>query len=142
MAYLLGMLTAYLMARRFAIQASGRAVVSELKRFTVVNVFSLVLVWSISIALARHLFPVIGFGRHTEDLAHFIGVAAPAVVSYFEHRAYTFASLQRDSTVRATAGPDWTMRGRVTVSSGTTRGVLNSRSGALTLTAIVLAHSG
>jgi putative flippase GtrA len=92
LSYLLGMATAYVLARQFVFQASGRSVISELKRFAVVNAFSLVLVWSISIALARHLFPAIGFVWHADDIAHFIGVAAPAVVSYFGHRAYTFAS--------------------------------------------------
>ncbi len=92
LAYLLGMLTAYVLARHLVFQASGRSIVSELKRFAIVNVLSLVLVWSISVALARHLFPAIGFVWHAEDIAHFVGVAAPAVVSYFGHRAYTFAS--------------------------------------------------
>ncbi len=105
LSYLLGMLTAYVLARHFVFQASGRSVVSELKRFAIVNIFSLVLVWSISIGLARHLFPAIGFGWHPEDIAHFIGVAAPAVVSYFGHRAYTFASLEAIRPAEAKRGP-------------------------------------
>ena len=48
LAYLLGMLTAYVLARQLVFAPSGRAVISELKRFTIVNVFSAVLVWSIS----------------------------------------------------------------------------------------------
>jgi putative flippase GtrA len=95
LAYLLGMLTAYILARHFVFPDSGRTVVSELKRFTVINVFSLALVWLISIGLARRLFPAIGFRWHAEDIAHFVGVAAPAVVSYFGHRAYTFSSPER-----------------------------------------------
>ena len=91
LSYLFGMVTAYVLARVFVFQASGRSVVAEFKRFAIINVFSLVLVWSISVALARHLFPAIGFRWHADDIAHFIGVAAPAVVSYFGHRAYTFA---------------------------------------------------
>ena len=92
LSYVLGTLTAYVLARQFVFRASGRSVVSELKRFAVVNVFSLVLVWSISIGLARHLFPALGFDWHAEDVAHFIGVAAPAVVSYLAHKVYTFSS--------------------------------------------------
>jgi putative flippase GtrA len=91
LAYLLGMLTAYVLARQLVFAPSGRAVISELKRFTIVNVFSAVLVWSISVGLARHLFPAIGFAFHPEDIAHFVGVATPAVLSYYGHRAYTFA---------------------------------------------------
>lgn len=90
-AYLIGMLTAYVLARQFVFQPSGRSVMSELKRFAIVNVFSLALVWIISVGLARGLFPAMGVTFHPEDLAHFIGVAAPAAASYFAHRAYTFA---------------------------------------------------
>jgi putative flippase GtrA len=98
--YLFGMLTAYVLARRFVFGSSGRSVVSELKRFAIVNVFSLVLVLSISIGFARQLFPSIGFAWHAEDLAHFIGVAAPAVISFYGHRAYTFANLGPADTRR------------------------------------------
>ena len=105
LSYLLGMLTAYFLARQFVFQTSGRPVVSELKRFAIVNIFSLVLVWSISIGLARHLFPAIGFGWHAEDIAHFLGVAAPAVMSYFGHRAYTFASVEAMRPAEAKQSP-------------------------------------
>ncbi|WP_370677658.1 GtrA family protein [Pleomorphomonas sp. PLEO] len=91
LAYLLGMLTAYVLARIFVFVPSGRSLASELWRFTMVNLVSLAMVWSISVALARIVFPAIGFIWHPEDVAHVIGVLAPAVVSYFGHRFYTFA---------------------------------------------------
>lgn len=94
LAYLVGMITAYVLARRFVFRSSGRSVASELKRFTIVNIFSLVLVWSISVGLAKYLFPAIGFVWHADDIAHFIGVAAPAAASYFGHRAYTFSTIK------------------------------------------------
>jgi hypothetical protein len=59
-----------------------------------VNVFSLAFVWSISIGLAKYLFPAIGFVWHSDDVAHLIGVAAPAAASYFGHRAYTFSKIK------------------------------------------------
>lgn len=90
-AYLIGMTTAYAMARIFVFSASGRPVGSEFQRFAIVNIFALVLVWAISVGLARYLFPAIKFTWHAEDIAHIIGVLAPAVTSYFGHRAYTFA---------------------------------------------------
>ncbi len=90
-AYLIGMTTAYVLARRFVFDASGRSMRAEFWRFTVVNMFALVFVWCISVGLARGLFPSIGFTWHADDVAHIIGVLAPAVMSYLGHRFYTFA---------------------------------------------------
>ncbi|MDR3375331.1 MAG: GtrA family protein [Ancalomicrobiaceae bacterium] len=90
-AYLIGMITAYGLARLFVFQPSGRGWARELLRFTAVNVVSGSLVWLISVGLARLLFPNIGFTWHSEDVAHAIGLLAPAVLSYFGHRMYTFA---------------------------------------------------
>ena len=92
LAFPLGVITAYALARIFVFQASGRSIATELKRFVIVNVFSLIFVWSISVVLARQIFPAVSFNWHADDIAHFIGVAAPAVVSYFGHRTYTFAT--------------------------------------------------
>lgn len=90
-AYLLGMATAYLLARRFVFDASGRSVASEVRRFVLVNLVALGFVWAISVGLARIVFPAIGFTWHADDIAHLIGVLAPAVTSYIGHRFYTFA---------------------------------------------------
>jgi len=90
-AYLLGMTTAYLLARRFVFDASGRSVASEVRRFVLVNLVALGFVWVISVGLARVVFPAIGFTWHADDIAHLIGVLAPAVTSYIGHRFYTFA---------------------------------------------------
>jgi putative flippase GtrA len=90
LAYLVGMLTAYVLARLFVFQASGRGVRSELVRFAIVNVVALVQVWVISVGLANLVFPAIGFTWHANDVAHLIGVVSPVVTSYFGHRYYSF----------------------------------------------------
>lgn len=90
-AYLLGMATAYVLARRFVFDASGRSVSSEMRRFVLVNLVALGFVWAISVGLARVVFPAIGMTWHADDIAHLIGVLAPAVTSYIGHRFYTFA---------------------------------------------------
>jgi putative flippase GtrA len=90
LAYLVGLLTAYSLARLFVFERSGRSVASELGRFALVNFFAFCLVWVISVGLARIAFPAIQFNWHPEDVAHFIGVLAPAVTSYFAHRYYSF----------------------------------------------------
>lgn len=90
LAYLAGMTVAYLLARAYVFDASGRGQASEFKRFAVVNLFALVVVWVVSVGLARIVFPAIGFTWHADDIAHLIGVLAPVVTSYLGHRHYTF----------------------------------------------------
>lgn len=93
-AYLFGMTTAYLLARIFVFELSGRSAGSELFRFAIVNVFALAQVWLVSVGLARLAFPAIGFVWHAETIAHLIGVAVPAVTSYFGHRHFSFAKVE------------------------------------------------
>ena len=90
-AYLVGMTTAYLLNRLFVFEASGRKVADEATRFAIVNLFALVVVWVITVGLARWFFPLIGFTWHAEAVAHGFGVLSPAVTSYLGHRHFTFA---------------------------------------------------
>jgi putative flippase GtrA len=90
-AYLFGMVTAYILARLYVFEDSGRSRFDEFKRFAIVNIFALFVVWGISVGLAKGLFPWIGFTWRADDIAHFIGVLSPAALSYFGHRSYTFA---------------------------------------------------
>jgi putative flippase GtrA len=99
LAYLVGMTVAYVLARLFVFEASGRSRAAEFQRFALVNVFSLVLVWSISVGLAKFLFPAIGFTWHAEDVAHFIGVAAPAAASFVAHKFYTFSKVESEASL-------------------------------------------
>lgn len=86
-----GVTTAYLLAKSYVFDSSGQSPASEFRRFLGVNVVALILVWTVSVGLARGIFPAIGFTWHAEDFAHVIGVLSPAVFSYFGHRFYTFA---------------------------------------------------
>lgn len=91
LAYLCGFFTAYILSRLYVFDPSGRSRRTEIKRFAIVNVFSLGVVWVVSVGLARVLFPAIDFTWHADDIAHVCGVLAPAVTSYIGHRFYTFA---------------------------------------------------
>lgn len=91
LAYIIGMIVAYVLARAFVFTASGRGVWSESKRFAIVNLVALCIVWIVSVALARLIFPAIGFTWYADTVAHVIGVLTPAVTSYFGHLHYTFA---------------------------------------------------
>jgi putative flippase GtrA len=90
-AYLFGMVTAYVLGRLFVFERSGRTVADEFWRFTVVNLFAAAQVWVISVGLGEYVFPASGFRWHPLDVAHLIGVAAPVFTSYLGHRHFSFA---------------------------------------------------
>lgn len=96
-AYICGMTTAYLLNKMFVFAASGRQVSNEYMRFTLVNIVALAQVWLVSVGLARLLFPAIGFGWHSETVAHIIGVIVPVFTSYLGHKHFSFAVDRRKS---------------------------------------------
>jgi putative flippase GtrA len=91
MAYLCGMTTAYVLARQFVFERSGRALHQEYTRFAVVNLIAIVQVWIVSVGLAEIVFPRIGFVWHSYTLAHLVGVIVPVFTSYIGHKHFSFA---------------------------------------------------
>jgi putative flippase GtrA len=93
LAFPIALTVAFLLNRVFVFHgATGRGTArSQYARFAAVNLLSLVLVWCISVGLARIAFPAVGFKWHADAIAHMIGVLAPALTSYFAHKSYTFA---------------------------------------------------
>lgn len=89
-AYLVGMLVAFLLFRTMVFGSSGRSISDESFRFVIVNIVALTLVWFISVTLARTVFPAFDFTWHSEDVAHFVGTCVPALSSYLGHSLYTF----------------------------------------------------
>ena len=90
LAFPVGLLTAFVLARRFVFRKSERPWMSELYRFFVVNMFGVVVVWFVSVALYRGVFPSVGFEWHADAVAHVVGLGSTAFTSYFGHRHYTF----------------------------------------------------
>ncbi len=89
-AYLVGMLTAYILTRFTVFEPSGKHPANELAWFTFVNLLALAQVWLISVGLAEYAFPAIAFTWHPEEVAHVIGLSIPAITSYFGHKYLTF----------------------------------------------------
>lgn len=91
LAYLCGMATAYLLARRFVFTETQRRHRESTVRFAVVNALGFLQTWSVSLVLGNHLLPALGLVTHAHDLAHLIGVGAPVFTSFAAHRYWTFA---------------------------------------------------
>lgn len=90
LAYGVGMVVGFFLFRStlFCDRTISRALVL---RFVWVNLFGATLAWAVSSVMARQLLPAIGWTFHPFEVAHFCGVAAPAITSYFLHKHYTFA---------------------------------------------------
>ncbi len=90
LAYGVGMVVGFFLFRGTLFKGrdiSGALIV----RFVWVNIFGATLAWAVSSVMARQLLPAIEWTFHPFELAHFCGVAAPAITSYFLHKHYTFA---------------------------------------------------
>ena len=90
LAYLVGMTTAFVLARRYVFAPAGNGWLGEYGRFALVNVVSFLVVLGVSVGFARVIFPMIGFAWHAEDVAHLIGVVSPILLSYYAHKHYSF----------------------------------------------------
>jgi len=90
LAYLVGMLTAFILSKHYVFEKSGRPFSDELRDFTIVNVFAVIQVWLISVGLAEYFFPYVTFTFYPEEVAHLIGLSIPAITSYFGHKYFSF----------------------------------------------------
>lgn len=90
-AYACGMTTAYLLARYFVFERSGRSAHDEYVRFALVNLVAAAQVWIVSVGLADIIFPWLGFAFHPHAIAHAVGVAVPIFTSYLGHKHFSFA---------------------------------------------------
>lgn len=90
LAYLTGMVTAFVLARLFVFGGSRRAWHHSALYFGLVNVAAVLQTWLISLGLANHLFPAIGLHRFPAEVAHAIGIVVPVFTSYIGHKKWSF----------------------------------------------------
>ncbi len=90
LAYLFGMLVAFFLMRGHVFKGKGKSLGPQVIKFLFVNLLAVFQTLVISIFLARWGLPYYGIVRHTEALAHLIGVLFPVISSYFGHKFLTF----------------------------------------------------
>lgn len=89
-AYLIGMTTAYILARLFVFEKSGQTVRAEYIRFALVSLVALAQVLIVSVGLVSWVFPYLEFDFYPELIAHTIGVLSPVLTSYYGHKHFSF----------------------------------------------------
>lgn len=90
LAYLVGMLVAFILMRKFVFAGHGKAIVPQVWKFVLVNLLAVAQTLVVSLALAQWLLPAMGVTQHMDAIAHAAGVAVPLVSSYFGHKLATF----------------------------------------------------
>ena len=90
LAYMVGMLVAFLMMRRHVFNATQGSLASHISKFIGVNLIAVLQTLAISLLLARWLLPSVGILDYAEALGHLISVLVPVFTSYFGHKNVTF----------------------------------------------------
>ena len=89
-AYLIGMVTAFVLNRRFVFKAASNSLGNQATWFVLVNLAAVAQTLVISLLLADVVLPKLDVHAHGETIAHGIGVLVPVVTSYLGHRHLTF----------------------------------------------------
>ncbi len=97
MAYVIGMLTAYVLSRFLVFAKTNRHPLSEILWFALVNLVAVVQVWLISVGLAEYIFPAVHYHFYSQEVAHIIGLGIPVITSYFGHKYFSFSKIAKTS---------------------------------------------
>ncbi len=89
-AYLTGMVTAFVLAKRFVFKSSTQSVQRSAMIFALVNVLAAAQTWAISMGLNFYVLPALGLEQHVADIASAIGIAFPVFTSYLGHKRWSF----------------------------------------------------
>jgi putative flippase GtrA len=90
LAYITGMITAFVLAKLFVFRSSQQSVQRSALFFVLVNVVAVAQTWGISMGLAYYLLPWFGVIRFVPEISHAVGVAVPVFTSYIGHKRWSF----------------------------------------------------
>ncbi|WP_028101435.1 GtrA family protein [Pseudoduganella violaceinigra] len=90
LAYLTGMVTAFVLARLFVFKQSQQTVGRSAGFFVLVNLVAVLQTWGISVGLAYYVLPWLGVSAYRPEIAHAVGVAVPVFTSYIGHKRWSF----------------------------------------------------
>lgn len=97
LAYLTGMITAFVLARLFVFRDSDRALHQSALWFVLVNAVAVLQTWAISVLLADFVLPAMGVQRFVAEIAHAVGVIVPVFSSYLGHKHLSFGKKAHDT---------------------------------------------
>ncbi|MGA5482589.1 GtrA family protein [Pseudomonas siliginis] len=90
LAYLTGMITAFLLAKKFVFKNSQQKIGTSIVMFTVVNGVAIIQTLAISTGLYYYILPNVGLTIFSAEISHGIGVVIPVFTSYLGHKYWSF----------------------------------------------------
>lgn len=90
LAYLTGMVTAFVLAKFFVFTKSEQKLHHSAILFTLVNVVAVIQTWLISMGLAYYLLPYLNVTSYVSEIAHAVGIVVPVFTSYIGHKRWSF----------------------------------------------------
>ncbi len=94
-AYAIGMVTAYVLARKYVFLHSTVTARRSFAAFALVNLFAVIQTWVVSVGLRNWLLPLLGIVVLRDLIAHTSGVLVPVISSYFGHKHISFRDTGR-----------------------------------------------
>ena len=90
LAYITGMITAFILAKLFVFKESSQSVHRSAFYFVLVNIVAATQTWLISVGFAYYTLPYLGVQHFVPEIAHAIGLAVPIFTSYIGHKKLSF----------------------------------------------------
>lgn len=91
LAYLLGMITAFLLAKAFVFQESENSIQKSIFWFVAINVLAVLQTWAISMAMYHHILVLLNIETvFNKEISHALGVVFPVFTSFIGHKYLTF----------------------------------------------------
>ncbi|HBN14584.1 MAG TPA: hypothetical protein DEG76_02890 [Pseudohongiella sp.] len=92
LAYVTGMVTAYVLARAFVFKTSVQPLYRSIAFFVLVNALAIVQTWAISLLMLYQVLPALQIDLLAPELAHATGIVVPVFTSYLGHKYWSFRS--------------------------------------------------
>jgi putative flippase GtrA len=90
LAYITGMVTAYVLAKLYVFKDSKQPVHHSVIFFILINAIAILQTWVVSMALAYYLLPWLNVKTYVHEISHAVGVAVPVFTSYIGHKRWSF----------------------------------------------------
>lgn len=89
LAYVTGMITAYILARLFVFKGSTQTLQRSIILFALVNLLAICQTWAVSLLMVYEVLPALGVTHCSLEIAHAVGIVIPVFTSFLGHKYWS-----------------------------------------------------